>query len=324
MNNFYSQMGSLTGQGIINTLQNISHQRVEDFQRKNQRQALSQFFPENVSELILSLPEKDRWAAIQALAPEYAQDNPGAVNQSGLEALQQQSQLGPQGPQSVDQQLAQAMTAKNLNQMPLGEQIQRPITGQQAPRASEKGRLGKAFGKQTNLSAKQQEAITKKVEAADQLLKIADRMEELHASGKVLEGRWGTWQRRLGPLGIWQPNDETSEFESLGSEAAVIEAGLISGQTTNEKLKAAERIKPNITQTKKAQLARINAMRKKAESVLKQYGSSSEIIPSKQSVPEQQLNQLPAASEAQGRTFRRGNKIVRSENVNGQWIWRAV
>jgi hypothetical protein len=323
MPSFLSQLGMAAGDSALRSLEKVAHKRSMDIEKRHKVDLLNQFLPENVSQLILSLPEKDQWGAIQALAPEYANEGPGQ-NQLGMEQIQQQGQLGPMGPQGAPQDinslLQQAIKPSgNAGQnSSLMQAIQQPLQGQQETtqaqkqaqpqqQMSERQKFGKALG-QKGVSAKMDKDVQKKVDSATELLQIADEMEKLWKTKKVSAGRKGAWQKRLGPT-IWEPNEETNTFDSLGSQAAILEASLIPGQTTNEKLKAAERTKPNITQNEKTQLSRINAMRKKAQDILKKYGGSEIESQISEEPKKKMITALPDPSSVPvGKQYRKNGK----------------
>lgn len=343
-------IGSGLGEGVSAGLEQVAQRRTRELARKESIKDFTNagFTPEEAG-LLLSFPEKDRFEAAQFLAArnnQYEQPRPQPTFQDlvdqerGMGQEQQQGQrdlsnlFSPQMTQKVLQQpaaqLVQSPNAANKQQeippqlKQVTQQLEQVVAQkqQESPGQSVRNALGRNIEK-VGKSTKQQETTQKKVDSARELLQIADEMEKLHSTGKVLNGRWGTWQRKLGPLGVWEPNDETNTFDSLGSQAAILEASLIPGVTTNEKLKAAERTKPNITQTKQTQLSRIKAMRKKAQDILKQYGGSDDQSQSSPSEEQPTAGELPLAEQAQGKKFRRGNKTVKSVEVNGKWVWKA-
>lgn len=155
-NSIWAHLGSQTGKGIVAGLEGIAQKKVQDAQRKT----LSQFFPDDVSNLIISLPEKDRWPAIQALAPEYSNEQ-GGQNQLGIEKIASQQQLGPQGPTPINQLLGQVMSApaqSGANQENLMRAIQKPIDQENisSSKESTRSKLGKALGRDTSPTRKEQ------------------------------------------------------------------------------------------------------------------------------------------------------------------------
>ena len=342
-------LGSGLGEGISAGLDEVARRRTKELARKQfikDFTSTGDFTPEEAA-LLLTFPENQRFEAAQFLAArnnqyqqpqqqptfqDLVENERGLNEQRGLQNPDLRGLFSPQMTQRALQpspvEAVQSQSAPNIKINPKAQKeledatahMERAVAIQEKPakktvrQAFAEGGLG---GQKISESAKKD--ITKKIEVAEELLQIADEMEKLHASGKVLSGRKGSWQKRLGSS-IWEPNDETNTFDSLGSQAAILEASLIPGVTTNEKLKAAERTKPNITQTAKTQLSRIQAMRKKAQTILKKYGSlASENIQQEATL---EPGQLPPAEMAQGKKFRRGNKTVKSVNVDGNWVWR--
>lgn len=266
---FLSKIATQTGDVLIDRLKKYGHQKVIDLEMKQKRDMLGQFFPENVSNLILSLPEKDQWNAIQQLAPGYANEQQGQQQQQGQGGPQQG---GPQGPEQINQLLKGPMDAQqaagSLMQQ-AGQQQGQPQQEQQQQQPRQT--LGGALGGQQKQTPGTLDT-NKRIAAAKELLEAADEMEALWNSGNVANGVTGAWKKKLSPQ-FWSLNEESNTFDSLASQAAILEASLIPGVTTNQKLIAAERTKPNLTQHKKTQFSRIKAMRKKAQDILNQYGN---------------------------------------------------
>lgn len=310
--------GNRTGQMINDVLGEIRQRR----EGRKQAETLKQFFPAEVSDLILSLPEKNRWDAIQRLAPEYGLSAGGNQDQEMAMAndlTNQQINTGPMDKNLLGQLASPLMTQRAL-QPEIGQSRPPEIKQPGRPKPPIKAginKLGRALGKSA-INANQSKDIQRKIESANELLGIADEMEKLWSTGKVLNGTKGSWARKLNGIAGISYGDETGTFDSLGSQAAILEASLIPGVTTNEKLKAAERTKPNITQSRNTQQARIKAMRKKAQEIIKQYsGSSSEL-------KEESLEGLPDASQYPNEKFQKDGVTVQSVNTNGQWTWEKI
>lgn len=125
---FISQLGQQTADHALDKLHRVAQTKAQDLEMKPKRDTLNKFFPEEVSNLILQLPERDQWSAIQQLAQGYGQEQGGNQDQ-GMEQIRQQGQLGPQGSNAVDQQLQQAMgrsATQESQGMPLAQQVQQP------------------------------------------------------------------------------------------------------------------------------------------------------------------------------------------------------
>jgi len=333
MDNMLKGYLNSAGVGLIRGLEGIAQDKFRDRQRKQDVGTLNKFFPENVSNLILSLPERDRWSAIQMLAPEFAsQVTP--TSDVELARFAQPSELYPQGMGQLESVLNSAQVApaaasaeQNQSQLSISPQTQAALQQVSLPkeelqRPSERQLFSQAFRKPSfgaRLSEKQQQDITKKVESAEEIIDIANQLEKLHKTGKVASGWRGAWKSKLG-RSVLPFNDETDEFDSLASRAALLEAQLIPGVTTNEKLRAAERTKPNISQTTKTQLARIRAMREKAEKTLKKYSGYTNTNQQMNSIE----NELGPASQNQGQIFTDGTNNYISQNNNGNWSWVII
>ena len=192
MPSFLSQLGMSAGDSVLRHLEKVQQNKAMQHEVKRKRDTLSHFFPEEVSDLILHLPEKDQWNAIQQLAPSYANQQGGNADQ-GLQELRQGSELGPQGSQAIDQQLQQAM-GRESNGLPLAQQVQQPAQSNeefaqdQQPR-QQRQTLGQALSPHSkeDTKAANEYVITERQKYKDSkgALNALSRMESYNNSGKL-------------------------------------------------------------------------------------------------------------------------------------------
>ncbi len=349
-NSIWAHLGSQAGRGIVSGLESIAQKKVMDSQRKT----LSQFFPDDVSNLILSLPEKDRWPAIQALAPEYSNEQ-GGENQLGMEQLAQQQQLGPQGPTPINQLLGQAMAAPQKpgdNQAQLMQAIQRPIdqqqiTQQQPQQESVRSKFGKALtgakGSQKGQSSIDQsqkawlKGQEKSYENAIETDKLLDEMSSLWETGKVASGI-------KGKIPLLFQNDETQEFHNKSEQLA----GLLLqqyGVPTGMKIQFTRGQKPNITQNRNVQKKLIDSLKERTQRPLKINEIKEKLISennyaipaglntkvsellngSSQESSQDKFKGLPDAASEKGSIYESPDGLrVRSVEQNGTWQWQEL
>ncbi len=194
---FISQLGQQTAESSLDRLHKVAQRRAEDLDQKPRRDTLNKFFPEDVSRLILQLPERDQWSAIQQLAQGYGQEQ-GGNEDMGLEQVRQQGQLGPQGPNTVDQQLQQAIGRESQG-FPIEQQVQQPavnnreFSAQQRQSQRQRPTLGQALSLESNQGSKEdiKEAqsyvseLRKKNRRSNEINKAIGRMETYNESGKL-------------------------------------------------------------------------------------------------------------------------------------------
>jgi hypothetical protein len=349
-------LGEGLGGGISGGIQELVDRKTRKIQTKNNIKDLMDIgFNERQAQILASIPSENRLDAIKFF--EQSNDPYRQLQSQSIQDIsdtQRGVPVNQQLGQDFMEQLRSPAITRNVNQQDVnvadedilpsqtmtrvkpkqavktsGKSVKAPFKSQEAgiqlteneqtaPYSRVVQPKSTKITKENNSkSAKYNENITKKVDTARELLQIADEMESLIKSGKVLHGTQGAWAKRLNNWAGVALGDETGTFDSLGSQAAILEAGLIPGTTTNEKLKAAERTKPNITQSRKTQEARIKAMRKKAQDILNKYGSSDQ----NENVS---FEGLPDAATEQGTRFQKDGITVESVNENGRWVWRVV
>jgi len=218
---FISQLGRQTAEHAIDKLHRVAQQRAADLEMKPRRDTLNKFFPEDVSNLILQLPERDQWSAIQQLAQGYGTEQGGNQDQE-LEQIREQGQLGPQGSNAVDQQLQQAMGGSRTQEsqgMPLAQQVQQPAVGNQefaqqqeqgqGQRRQRRPTLGEALGGgQGGQSKEQMKAASEYVNTEREkykdskgALNALSRMESYNNSNRLSNPLWASAIKVVGAKG---------------------------------------------------------------------------------------------------------------------------
>jgi len=188
---FFSQLASQTGDVVIDRIKKYSHQKVLDMENKQKKDMLGKFFPEDVSDLILSLPENNQWEAIQQLAPSYAN-----VQQEQQMQSQGQQQMGPQGSPGIDQMLRGA-SGQQDNGQSLMQQVQEPAQGNQQFNAEQsvprqrKATLGEALGN-NEVSKEEKKAsqeyvndVRKRTRKLNDIERNLEKMKKYNNSGKL-------------------------------------------------------------------------------------------------------------------------------------------
>jgi hypothetical protein len=197
---FISQLGQQTAEHALDKLHRVAQSKAADLEMKPKRDTLNKFFPEEVSNLILQLPERDQWSAIQQLAQGYGHEGGGNQDQ-GLEQIKQQGQLGPQGSQAIDQQLQGAM-GRESNGLPLAQQVQQPAVGNQEFNNQQVGQgqqrqkrptLGEALGGGKGGESKEEaksahtyvNEVRNRNKKAKEIKNLLGKMYKYHKSGKL-------------------------------------------------------------------------------------------------------------------------------------------
>lgn len=228
----------------------------------------------------------------QLMLQSLASGNPLSPIEATLQSIQERQIASPGQTAMVVQpssNVGQPNTQQGMPEIP--PEVQQAIDSQQQAQQQETSRARKPgiFGSPGVLTTggidKQQEAIEKhnasfnkeldkKEAAAIKLLQISDRMDSELDTRKTSSGIYGQIQEKLG----LPKNESTSNFDSDAESAAILRATLIPGNTTNERLKASRREKPNISQPIGTQRARIAVMRNDALDVLDQVEARRQLI----------------------------------------------